>query len=50
MLEIGSAVRVKAPFSAVFPDVYFIEAISETGAYQIAGGFDFDAIHLELVE
>jgi hypothetical protein len=50
MLTIGSLVRVKEPFSFHFSDVYVIEAISATGAYQIAGGVDFDAIYLELVE
>ena len=50
MLAVGTRVRVLPPFSDIFPGEYVIEAISETGAFQIAGGVDFDASHLEVVE
>jgi len=49
MFEVGQIVRVKAPFTELFPETYVIEGISVTGAFQIAGGIDFDAIFLELV-
>lgn len=48
MLGIGSFVRVKAPFDEFYPDVFQIDAISETGAFQI-DGVDFAAEHLEEV-
>lgn len=50
MIEVGSTVRVLPPFSEFFPDTYVVEEISETGAFKIAGGVDFDAAFLELVE
>lgn len=49
MLSIGVQVRVKPPFDAVLPGVYTIEAQSETGAWQIAGGIDFAAEFLEVI-
>ena len=48
-MGVGSLVRVKEPFAAHFPGEYVIEGISETGAFQICGGIDFDPIFLELV-
>jgi hypothetical protein len=39
------------PFAEFFPGVWEIEGVNpDTGAYQIAGGIDFDAIHLSLAE
>jgi hypothetical protein len=49
MIGVGSLVRVKAPFTEFFPGEYVVEAMSVTGAWQIAGGIDFDAVYLELV-
>lgn len=49
MFKVGDLVKVKEPFTLHFPDTYVIEVCSETGAYQIAGGIDFDPIFLELV-
>lgn len=49
-LLVGQLVRVLPPFEASFPGIYVIEAVSETGAFQIAGGIDFDPIYLEAVE
>lgn len=49
MFVVGKRVRVRLPFSEFYPGVYEIEAISETGAYRICGGVDFDAIYLEAV-
>lgn len=49
MFAVGVTVRVKAPFSEMFPDVYVIEAQSPTGAWQLAGGLDFDEDYLEIV-
>lgn len=49
MIGVGSLVRVKAPFNEFFPDEYVVESISVTGAFQIAGGIDFDVIFLEIV-
>lgn len=42
-------VRVLPPFTEFYPGEYVIEAVSETGAFQICGGVDFDAIYLEPV-
>ena len=49
MLDIGSFVRVKPPFEEFYPDVFQIDAISETGAWQNADGVDFAEEHLEEV-
>ncbi len=52
-MQVGSRVRVAAPFDTVLPGVYVIVGISETGAWQIDTGSavtDFDAVHLILVE
>lgn len=48
MLDIGSFVRVKPPFEEFYPDVFQIDAISETGAFQI-NGVDFSPEYLEEV-
>jgi hypothetical protein len=49
--EIGSMVRVKAPFDAFFPGAWAITGINaETGAFQIGDGIDFDPSHLEAAE
>jgi hypothetical protein len=48
MLNIGSFVRIKPPFEAFYPDVFQIDAISETGAFQI-NGVDFAPEYLEEV-
>lgn len=47
-IQIGSVVRVKAPFNEVFPGEHPITGQSETGAWQI-GGVDFAPEHLEEV-
>lgn len=43
---IGDQVRVDAPFSDFYPDIYTIQSISETGAFEILGGIDFAPEHL----
>lgn len=48
MFAVGVLVRVRPPFNAAFPEVYTIEAQSETGAWQIAGGVDFAEEYLEI--
>lgn len=49
MLQVGDTVRVLAPFTIAFPDVYVIEFIKENGVCVIAGDRDFDPIYLEKV-
>lgn len=48
MIAIGSRVRVKPPFNAVWPEEYEVSGLSETGAWQI-DGVDFAAEHLDEV-
>lgn len=49
-LKVGDTVRVLPPFDAGFPGLWVIEAVNpETGAFQIAGGIDFAADHLQKV-
>lgn len=51
MLAVGDLVRVREPFTVALPGVYVIEGQNpETGAWQIAGGIDVAAEHLERVE
>jgi len=48
-ISVGDMVRVKPPFDVHFPDVYEVEGMNEeTGAFQIMGGRDFDAVFLEV--
>ena len=48
-LQVGDSVRVLAPFNEAFPGTYVIESVNPlSGAFQIAGGCDFDAVYLEL--
>ena len=50
-MKVGDMVRARPPFDAALPDVYTIDGINpETGAFQICGDREFDAVHLELVE
>ena len=42
-------VRVLPPFDFSYPDTYEVEEISETGAWKVAGGVDFDPSYLEQV-
>jgi hypothetical protein len=49
LIDIGSIVRVKTPFSELYPETYVVTGISETGAFQILDGLDFDIIFLEEV-
>lgn len=48
MFNIGDRVTVGAPFSGFFPDVYTIQSVSDTGAFEIVGGVDFAPEHLIL--
>lgn len=50
MFSVGQRVRVLPPFADFYPGEHVIEAISNTGAYQIAGDIDFDPAFLEAVE
>lgn len=51
MIEVGDLVRVLAPFSDAFPDVYEVCGINpDTGAYQICGDRDFSPEYLEKAE
>jgi hypothetical protein len=48
-ISVGDMVRVKPPFDVHFPGVYVVEGRNEeTGALQIMGGRDFDAVFLEV--
>ena len=50
MIEVGSFVAIKEPFFEFFPEEsYVVTGISETGAFQILGGIDFDVSFLEEV-
>jgi hypothetical protein len=52
-MQVGSHVRVGAPFDVSLPGVYVIVGVSETGAWQIEtdqGVLDFDETHLILEE
>lgn len=49
MLAVGVTVRVRDPFNEQFPGEYLIEGQSETGAWRITGGVDFDPEYLEVV-
>lgn len=49
MIGIGSKVRAKPPFDQAWPGVWTVNGQSETGAWQIDGGVDFEEQHLEEV-
>lgn len=49
MIDVGSTVRVLPPFAEFWPGDWEVVAQSETGAWQIDGGVDFDEAYLEEV-
>lgn len=45
-IAIGSTVKVKPPFDDAFPGEWVVTGLSETGAWQIGDGVDFDENNL----
>lgn len=50
MIGIGSIVRTKPPFDQAWPGEWVVVEQSETGAWQIGEGVDFDEQNLEEAE
>lgn len=49
LLGVGIKVRIRSPFDRQYPATYVIESRSETGAWKISGGVDFDETYLEII-